>query len=67
MGVEGMDGDGVGVGREIGGLARMVTLGAGRLGGAAPHDEVSGRLTRSLPKEPLPPLIPKPEPRPDGT
>lgn len=31
---------------------------AGRLRGAAPHAPVSGRVIRSLPNEPLPPLMP---------
>ncbi len=29
----------------------------GRLGGAAPQDKLSGRLTRSLPNDPLPPRM----------
>lgn len=43
------------------GASRMaiswVAATTGRVGGAAPHAPVSGRVTRSLPNEPLPPLM----------
>jgi hypothetical protein len=56
-GPEGIEGDGGCVGRLTVVLILVETSGAGRIGGAAPHAEVSGRLTRSLPNEPLPPLM----------
>lgn len=34
------------------------TSGGPRCGGAAPQDELSGLVLRSLPNEPLPPLYP---------
>jgi hypothetical protein len=51
-GPDGIDGDGLGVGRVTG-----LVSAAGRLGGAAPHAVVSGRACRSAPNDPLPPRI----------
>lgn len=68
VGIEDEDGDGAddtagdGVGAARAGVITLVSI-TGRLGGAAPQ---SGRLCRSLPKEPLPPR-PAYEPRLGGT
>jgi hypothetical protein len=56
-GPEGIDGDGGCIGRLTGILPLIEASAAGRVGGAAPHNEASGRLTRSLPNVPLPPLM----------
>lgn len=48
----------------LGVLPRVEVSTAGRLGGAAPQ---SGRLCRSLPKEPRPPPLPTYAPRTGGT
>lgn len=58
-------GDGVCIGRvcAIGAATLGATSDVPRCGGAAPQEEVSGLVLRSLPNEPLPPLYP---PRPTG-
>lgn len=48
---------GVGALEGVSRMAISCVAAASRLGGAAPHEPVSGRVTRSLPKEPLPPLM----------
>lgn len=67
-GPDGMDGDNVGVwaGRLTSGVLLTGASAAGRLDGALPHAEVSGRPIRSLLNEPLPPLMLY-EPRAEGT
>lgn len=56
-GPDGIDGDGDGAGRLVSVTPLAGASAAGRLGGAAPHEEVSGRLMRSLPNPPLPPRM----------
>jgi len=67
-GPEGIEGEGVCVGRLTGVLPLVETSAAGavRIGGAAPQEAASGRVTRSLPNEPLPPLMLY-APRAEGT
>lgn len=56
-GAEGITGEGVCVGRGMGVVIRGVVSGVRRCGGAAPQEEMSGLVARSLPNDPLPPLI----------
>lgn len=65
VGPVGIDGDTGGAGRLTGVLPRVVDSWTGRTG-AAPQVEMSGRVWRSFPKDPLPPL-PMYAPRGGGT
>ena len=56
-GAEATTGEGVCVGRVTGVEIRGVMSGVRRCGGAAPQVELSGLIVRSLPNEPLPPLM----------
>lgn len=55
-GADGITGEVVCVGRVTGVVIRGAMSGVRRWGGAAPQEEVSGLVVRSLPNDPLPPL-----------